>query len=344
MLRVMRTRCLQLIWPLCVFVIGCSTPRDSRAGEGNVPAAKARAQPSVASSPSPSDALAGLAPELRRAFEAQPGFAALHAPEEGEWRDRFAEPAQSVTQFRHGERVVPSAERRTIFILPLGAFPEQGSPPLPLLADYAHRFFGLAVQLLPAQPVAALKVGSMPVRRRTRSTGVEQLLSGDLLDALRERVPAAGYGLVGVTMTDLFPAPSWNYVFGEARFAERVGVYSFARYDPVFFGEPRTRRTPHLILTRSLKVMTHELGHMFGIAHCQAYRCLMNGSNSLDETDAAPMHLCPQCLHKLHVATAFVPARRYRALEAFYASHGFESELEWTRERLRHLSADTQAR
>jgi archaemetzincin len=237
-------------------------------------------------------------------------------------------------EFERGDRVVPSAERRTIFILPIGAFPERNTPSLPLLADYAQRFFGLDAQVLPA----ADESDGLGARRRIHY-GVQQLFSKDLLGALQARLPSSAYGLVGVTMSDLFPDPSWNFVFGEARFSDRVGVYSFARYDPAFHREPRGPNTEHKILERSLKVMSHEIGHMFGIAHCTAYRCLMNGSNSLDETDGSPMHVCPVCLRKLHIAVGFSPAARYAALLDFYAAHGFEAEATWTRERLAHLHA-----
>jgi hypothetical protein len=45
--------------------------------------------------------------------------------------------------------------------------------------------------------------------------------------------------MIGVTHGRPLPGPGWNFVFGEARFHDRVGVYSFARYDPAFYGEPR---------------------------------------------------------------------------------------------------------
>jgi archaemetzincin len=83
--------------------------------------------------------------------------------------------------------------------------------------------------------------------------------------------------------------------------------------------------------------MTHELGHMFGIAHCTAYRCLMNGSNSLKETDAAPMHLCPVCLRKLHASVGFSPAARYASLESFYRTHGLLAEAEQVHEHARYV-------
>jgi archaemetzincin len=129
-------------------------------------------------------------------------------------------------------------------------------------------------------------------------------------------------------MEDLYPEASWNFVFGLASFRERVGVYSFARYDPAFFGEPRGAGYRDLILRRSLKVMVHELGHMFGLGHCVYFECLMNGSNHLDEADARPHHLCPVCLRKLHHAVGFDPAARYRALERFYRAAGMTADAD----------------
>jgi len=34
-----------------------------------------------------------------------------------------------------------------------------------------------------------------------------------------------------------------------------------------------------LLLRRSMKVLTHETGHIFGLAHCVYFACVMNGSN-----------------------------------------------------------------
>jgi len=96
-------------------------------------------------------------------------------------------------------------------------------------------------------------------------------------------------------MTDLYPEPSWNFVFGQASLRERVGVYSFARYDSAFYGEARDRDYETLLLRRSCKVLAHETGHMFGLAHCIYFNCLMNGSNHLAESDRRPLHLCPVC-------------------------------------------------
>jgi hypothetical protein len=56
---------------------------------------------------------------------------------------------------------------------------------------------------------------------------------------------------------------------------------------------------------------------------------LLNGSNSLAETDAAPAHLCPVCLRKLQFAVQFDPMVRYRELSRFYHRHGWADEAAW---------------
>lgn len=71
----------------------------------------------------------------------------------------------------------------------------------------------------------------------------------------------------------------WNFVFGKASLVDRVGVFSFARYDPRFWGEEEQEGDASLVLRRTLKVCVHEIGHMYGISHCVYFSCFMNGSN-----------------------------------------------------------------
>jgi len=119
--------------------------------------------------------------------------------------------------------------------------------------------------------------------RRNPWTGQRQLLTGDILNALEAQLPKDAFALLGITMTDLYPGPGWNFVFGQASLRDRVGVDSFARYDPSFYGQAATADSRKLMHRRSCKVLAHETCHMFGIEHCVWFRCLMNGSNHLAE-------------------------------------------------------------
>jgi archaemetzincin len=152
------------------------------------------------------------------------------------------------------------------------------------------------------------------------------------------RLPKDGFALLGVTMTDLYPDPSWNFVFGQASPQGHVGVYSFARYDPRFYGEALSAGSRKLMLRRSCKVLAHETSHMFGIDHCVWYRCLMNGSNHLAESDARPLHLCPVDLRKLQWSIGFDVVERYRRLRDFQHQAEFDDEVRWLDKRIQFIA------
>jgi archaemetzincin len=77
---------------------------------------------------------------------------------------------------------------------------------------------------------------------------------------------------------------------------------------------------------------------MFGIEHCVWFRCLMNGSNYLAESDARRLHLCPVDLRKLQWSIGFDVVERYRRLLDFYRREGFEDEAQWLDKRLRFVA------
>ena len=111
-------------------------------------------------------------------------------------------------------------------------------------------------------------------------------------------VPEDAYCMLSVTMQDLYPNPAWSYVFGMGEYEARTGVFSFLRYDPLFYGLKDDRRDINL-LRNSCGIMVHEIGHMFAIKHCIYFNCIMNGINSYKESTRAIRYLCPVCMRKL---------------------------------------------
>lgn len=87
-------------------------------------------------------------------------------------------------------------------------------------------------------------------------------------------------------------------------------------------------------------MLVHEAGHMFGLAHCTFFNCLMNGSNRLAESDRRPLHLCPVCLRKLQWSVGFDVLERYRALERFSHAASFSDEAEWFSRRIAKLRVE----
>lgn len=269
-------------------------------------------------------------PTLAWAFD-RAAFEPMPAPERGDWLAEHEESGQDVAQFLADGPNHPAPPRDTIVIQPIAAKADTdvfaGMRPTAVdIGEYLEVFFGLATEL--RAPIALTKQ-EMGIRQHQ---GHEQWNATDINEALRERLPENAYCCIGVTKTDLFPEPEWNFVFGQANLTERVGVFSLARYDDAFFGHAPSE--PALVLRRGLGVVAHEVGHMFGVQHCVHHRCLMNGSNNQAEADRTPLHACAVCLRKLHLLVGFDPRERYGRLAAFYRTHGLRAEAEWVDARL----------
>lgn len=272
---------------------------------------------------------------LKRAFAPDTTlFEAVEVPGPHDWLANHPEPGQTFAQFLRGNSARPTRLRGTLYFQPVGDFEESAAPSLTKLGDFASAFFSLKVAVLPAVAAA-----SVPARTRiNKNTQKPQMLAPEVLRWLARRLPGDGFSIIAITMTDLYPDESWNFVFGQASLSERTGVFSFARYDPAFFGGARDADASRLMLERAAKVLAHETGHMFGIRHCVFYRCLMNGSNHLDEADTRPMHLCPVCLRKLHSATGFDIARREERLHEFFKANGISDAAAWSERRIKQLA------
>lgn len=119
-------------------------------------------------------------------------------------------------------------------------------------------FTGYQVVVLPSVSINKLKC------KTRRHCGHLQLFIPDVYKYLQSKWPRGAFCVVGITMIDLYPNESWNFVFGQANPGAGVGVFSFARYDPLFY-EPRSVAnkspcTSTLVLWRSCKVVHHFRG------------------------------------------------------------------------------------
>lgn len=275
--------------------------------------------------------LLSLSPKLRRAFSDGGEFKPKREPGGLDWLDQHAEPGQTFDQYLASRPNMPGSVRRKLYILPIGTFEKGIAPDLELLKSYTASYYHpLRVEML-----AAIPDKEVPAKERINPmSSKKQRKSTDILDWLPKKLPADAYAMIAVTMTDLYPDEKWNFVFGQASIKERVGVFSFARYHPGWTNRQTDAGTERLVLRRATKILTHEMGHMFGIRHCIYYECNMNGANHLDEADATPMNLCPVCLRKLHQAIRFDPVERYGEMLRFYTQNGFEEEATWTRQRI----------
>lgn len=69
-----------------------------------------------------------------------------------------------------------------------------------------------------------------------------------------------------------------------------------------------------------LQVLAHETCHVFYLAHCVFYDCLMNESSSVTEAINQPLFLCPICIRKLQKVCKFDILKRYTSMLDFLIS------------------------
>jgi len=281
--------------------------------------------------------LSGLPVVLQRAFAPdRDSFDSIPKPGPNDWLAVHQEPGQTFDEFKGSQPNRPTESRRVIYLQLLGDFAPERSPSIDKLREFAGAFFSMEVKA-----ISPIKIDNEKfTTRRNPNTGNPQILTGDVLNFLKARVPADAFCILAITMEDLYPEPSWNFVFGQASLRDRVGVYSFARYDPALYGESRGPGYETLLLRRSCKVLAHETGHMFALAHCTYFNCLMNGSNHLAESDRRPLHLCPICLRKLQWNIGFDVLERYSALERANRAGGFTDEADWLTSRIKKVRGE----
>ncbi|XP_062976117.1 archaemetzincin-2 [Elgaria multicarinata webbii] len=272
----------------------------------------------------------------------------LHS--DSDWVISHPEPTQDFAQFYHDPcRNTPSPQKNRIYVQPIGTFGDSRVSTdvyMKWLKDYCEAFYyGLTVNILGPVPVSQTGC-AFRVNEYTHNL---QIHAGHLLNYLKKKKPKDAFCIVGITMIDLYPKDSWNFVFGQASLTEGMGIFSFARYDSDFYStnykgvlKTTTKKVPPAdysvfegyytpditskLLLRSCKTLTHEIGHIFGLHHCQWLQCVMQGSNHLEESDRRPIDLCPICLRKLHSALGFNMMERYKALQRWIEEEANRTE------------------
>jgi archaemetzincin len=301
-------------------VIACDEEGNHEGG-GNVlqfdGAVMSRAEPDFSNAlsqciHSPSDAVDGA------------DFPRKAPPRPGDWLSVRPEKGQSVAEYKRECANRRREGRETIVVQPLGDILKRNADVIESVREYCAIFYGC-----PAETAGAI---GMPAGSYVGSR--EQYNADRILEALEKRAPAKALAYIGFCGEDLYHG-GLNFVFGVAGLGSGTGVYSLARYgdkDARENGEP-------VFLKRSLKVASHELGHMLGMLHCVRYECCLNGSNSIREMDGRPMHLCPECLEKARWNTGFDVAGRYRKLAEFYDRAGLRNEADFARRQAQKAAA-----
>jgi archaemetzincin len=100
---------------------------------------------------------------------------------------------------------------------------------------------------------------------------------------------------IGIFRVDLF-IPILTYIFGQAIYKGKTGIVSIYRLRNEQYG---MKKDESLLLERFRKVVIHELGHTFGLAHCYIPNCVMRSGTYVEDIDQKKHSLCTKCQDEL---------------------------------------------
>lgn len=119
----------------------------------------------------------------------------------------------------------------------------------------------------------------------------EQYNSTLILSKIIEVTPDNAEKIIGITDVDLF-VPVLTFVFGEAQLDGKAALVSVSRLKNEFYGLPKN---DNLLIDRINKEVIHDLGHTFGLYHCNNYECVMNSSMYVENIDLKRIDFCHKC-------------------------------------------------
>jgi len=287
-------------------------------------------------------------------------FSKIISPGKDDWLSEHKERGQTFSRFCSlKKKCRPHGDVRTIELVVIGPWDENLAPKLKNIVRYTEAFFmGCPVRV--AEKRVQLKTPGLTDNARRGEEGQLQLCCNDIHSFLILRdIDKIVMCQVAITMVDIYPIKkgiAWNFVFGQARSKNKLGVFSFARYTndfPLYWQPDLSLKAGDYdvesksfalepaaesrLLKRSCKTLTHEIGHIFGIKHCIEYRCLMNGSNHIEESDAKPLYYCPIDLRKLHLSLKFPVLERQKKLLELWIEFGWNDGIVWGYERVENL-------
>lgn len=123
-----------------------------------------------------------------------------------------------------------------------------------------------------------------------------QYNANELIKHLDNKYVIANNKTIGLFNIDLF-IPIFTYIFGQAYLNGQTGIVSFFRLGNERYG---IEHDDGIILDRLTKEIIHELGHTFGLIHCQNPICVMRSSTYVEDIDQKSSDFCTQCRNKIN--------------------------------------------
>lgn len=115
--------------------------------------------------------------------------------------------------------------------------------------------------------------------------------ANQLLKEIESRFATDETKTLGIFNVDLF-IPILTFIFGQAFLNGRTGIASMYRLSNERYG---MKKDDEILISRFRKEIIHELGHCFGLIHCQNPTCVMRSSTYVEDIDQKDHQLCSKC-------------------------------------------------
>ncbi|CAF3497729.1 unnamed protein product [Rotaria socialis] len=305
-------------------------------------------------------------------------FDSLPLPKkETDWLAQYVEKGQTYMEFLQLSRTLhtKSSSHRNVIYLTLFGQIDNTIFDIESLIDYTQRFFQMQVKLInpfinvewsdeKSQWICTMSLNNGKNRSfnlRTRyneETKHSQICVTGILNLLKKVVPDDARCLIALSMCDLYGDDTDLFIAGLAMGNCRVATFSLYRYDPYLTfnesdwfscklksatkSEKQIVKRRNILLLRACRLLTHEICHLLGIAHCIYYSCLVNGSGDLEEDFGQPLLECPVDLRKLYSLINFNICTRYEQLLTFFKMHDFLDEIKMVETKLNIIKHSTE--
>jgi archaemetzincin len=148
------------------------------------------------------------------------------------------------------------------------------------LAEFIKEYLRFSCKIL--EPIQPFERAFSPQKNQYHSTII--------LREMEKDIPKDAIRVLGITDVDIY-VTHLNFVFGEAR--SDVAIVSICRLKSNVDKNPLVEED--VFLKRIFTEVVHELGHTFGLVHCDNDRCVMYFSKGISDTDHKGYKYCKKC-------------------------------------------------
>ncbi len=148
-------------------------------------------------------------------------------------------------------------------------------------------------------PVKQIKMGVEMVKNAF-SIERNQFLASKILRTMFHYTPTDCLKTLGIIDVDIY-TPIFTFIFGQSQFEGKVSLISLHRLKQDFYSLPSNNK---LLIERAVKESLHELGHNFGLSHCDNPSCVMHFSNNVVKIDRKGKDFCKDCKKYLRIKIA----------------------------------------